>query len=126
MKGLIFVFLVCVCVTGILVTADENLVALHKSNSSQYNPDCLASGCHDTFLEGENSSDPSVPAIHHRMIVYVPGYNPQRGVSSATCQQCHRSVDLINKSAAALLKNVSPQNCVVCHSGSGPGKKLFM
>lgn len=130
MKKHIIVILACVCLIGAVVVAeilvtDQNVVALHLSTSSQYNPDCLASGCHDTLLQEEKSLDPRVQAIHQRMIPYVPGYNPRKGVSSTTCRHCHRSVDLINKSAAALLKNVSPQNCVVCHTAAGPGIPLF-
>lgn len=130
MKRLIFVLLACFCVTGVIVVAnnvvaDQNMVALHKSTSPQYNPNCLTNGCHDKLLQEEKSLDPRVETIHHRMIPYVPGYNPRKGASSATCRHCHRSVDLINKSAAALLKNVSPQNCAVCHTAAGPGKELY-
>lgn len=129
MKGLIFVLMVCFCVTGIIVLADivladQNMVALHKSTSRQYNPNCLTSGCHSTLLQDETSLDPRVNAIHNRMTPYVPGYNPRKGASSETCRHCHRSVDLINRSAANLMKNVSPQNCAVCHT-AGPGKKLY-
>ncbi len=130
MKKFIFGLLVCFCVTGVIVvagivTSDQNLVALHKSTSSQYKPECLTSGCHDMLLQDEKSLDPRVESIHQRMIPYVPGYNPRKGTSSETCRHCHRSVDLINKSAGALSKNVSPQNCAVCHTAAGPGKELY-
>ncbi|MFQ6092810.1 MAG: hypothetical protein ACE5OR_09030 [bacterium] len=130
MKKFIFIMLAGLLMMGAVVVAgivlaDQNLVALHDSASSQYNPDCLTVGCHDTLLKEEKSLDPRVPAIHTKMIPYVPGYNPRKGVSSATCLHCHRSVDLINKSASALRKNVSPQICVVCHTSAGPGKALY-
>lgn len=130
MKRIIFVFLACLCLAGIyvvadLVVSDQNLVALHKSTSSQYNPDCLASACHDTLMQDEKSLSPQVESIHQKMVPYMPGYNPRKDPTSATCRHCHRSVDLINNSAAALRQNVSPQNCAVCHSFSGPGILLF-
>ncbi len=130
MKRIIFVLLACSFLTGLFVLADlalsdQNMIALHKSTSDQYNSDCLASGCHDTLLQNETSQSPQIEAIHQKMIPYMPGYNPRKGPNSATCRHCHRSVDLINKSAATLRKNVSPQNCAVCHSFSGPGILLF-
>ena len=125
MKRLIFILLACFCVLGAIVIADQNMVALHLSSSPQYNPDCLASGCHDTLLQNERTLDSGFVASHHRMIPYMPGYNPAKGADNDSCRNCHRSVDLINASAANLLKNVSPQNCVVCHSTAGPGKPLY-
>lgn len=130
MRRIIFVLFACLCLTGVLVVADlvtsnQNLIALHKSTSSQYNPDCLASGCHDTLQQNEKSLSPQIESIHQRMIPYMPGYNPRKGPNSATCQHCHRSVNLIDNSAAALRQNVSPQNCAVCHTFSGPGILLF-
>ena len=125
MKGLIFILLACLCVTVVIITADQNLVALHKSDSPQYQPDCLTSACHDTLLQDEQSLDPRVEAIHQRMIPYMPGYNPRKGPDSASCRHCHRSVDLLTQSSAGLMKNVSPQNCVVCHMASGPGIQLY-
>jgi hypothetical protein len=125
MKGLILALLVCFCVTGVIVLADQNLVALHLSTSPQYDSDCLATGCHDTLLQDERSLDSRIVGIHQRMIPYVPGYNPRKGASSSTCRHCHRSVDLINKSAGTLRKNVSAQVCVVCHTSSGPGIPLY-
>ncbi len=130
MKRIIFVLLASLCFAGIVVLADialedQNLVALHKSTSSQYNPDCLTSACHDTLMQDEKSLSPQVESIHQKMVPYMPGYNPRKGASSGTCRHCHRSVDLINNSAAALRQNVSPQNCAVCHSFSGPGILLF-
>jgi hypothetical protein len=120
-----FVCLVTVFITADIAAADQNLVAMHKSSSSQYNPNCLTNGCHDRMLGDEQSLDPRFAAIHTRMIPYVPGYNPRKGVSDSTCRHCHRSVDLISKSASTLRKNVSPQICVVCHTVAGPGILLF-
>jgi hypothetical protein len=130
MRKFIFVMLACLSMASIIVVADiaqsdQNLVALHNSASSQYDPDCLTSGCHDTLLQDEKSLDPRLPAIHLAMIPYVPGYNPRKGVSNSTCLHCHRSVDLINKSAAALLKNVSPQSCALCHTKAGPAVPIY-
>jgi hypothetical protein len=130
MKRIIFLIVVSVCLVAVFITADfaaaqENLVAMHKSTSSQFNPNCLAIGCHDRMLDDEQSLDPRFAAIHNKMIPYVPGYNPRKGVSDTTCRHCHRSVDLISKSASTLQKNVSPQICVVCHTVAGPGILLF-
>ncbi len=130
MKGLIFLLMVFVCLAAVIIRADvageeENLVAMHRSSSSQYNPDCLLSSCHDRMMDDEQSLDPRIAAIHKKMIPYVPGYNPRKGVSSTTCRHCHRSVDLISKSASSLRKNVSPQICVVCHTVAGPGILLY-
>jgi len=125
MKGFLTALLVCGCITSLVLAADQNLVALHKSTSPQYNPNCLTSGCHDQLMASETSLDPRVPGIHQKMVPYVPGYNPRKGVTDATCRHCHRSVDLLQKSAAALRKNVSPQNCAVCHTAAGPGKPLY-
>ncbi len=130
MRRIIFVLLACLFLAGIFVVADivledQNLIALHKNTSRQYNPDCLTGGCHDTLLQDEKSLSPQWESIHQRMVPYMPGYNPRKGPSSSTCRHCHRSVDLIDNSAGALGKNVSPQNCAVCHSFSGPGILLF-
>jgi hypothetical protein len=105
MRKFIFVMLTCLCTASIIVVAG---IAVS-----------------DTLLQDERSLDPRFPAIHLAMIPYVPGYNPRKGVSNSTCLHCHRSVDLINKSSAALLKNVSPQSCALCHTKAGPAVALY-
>ena len=56
MKGLIFLLMVFVCLAAVIIRVDvageeENLVAMHRSSSSQYNPDCLLSSCHDRMMD---------------------------------------------------------------------------
>ena len=117
--------LIMVIIGASSLLADLNMVALHKSDSSQYNPNCLLNTCHANFLNREKSKDPRIEAIHTKMIPYIPGYNPRKGINNNICRHCHRSVNLLNKSAAALRKNVSPLICAVCHSITGPGIPLY-
>lgn len=107
-----------------LKTADEgpNLLAMHDSESPQYNGDCLS--CHAGVLE-ESTRDPRVLSFHQAMMPYTPGYNPAHGPNNEVCVQCHRFVDLEMDSAGALRKQVDPALCALCHGPSGPGPQFY-
>jgi len=103
-------------------SAPPNLVAIHDSSSPGYNKDCLS--CHSTILT-DTSLDPRIQAVHQRMIVFTPGFNPRHGVTNAVCVQCHRATDTVDGSAAGLRVQVDRQLCAMCHGPSGPGPVYY-
>jgi hypothetical protein len=49
----------------------KNIIAIHDSNSSQYNKDCL--DCHADILSAQ-SLDPSISNVHVAMFDFAAGY----------------------------------------------------
>jgi hypothetical protein len=100
--------------------ADVNIIALHDSNSNQYDKHCL--DCHADVLS-QQSLDPSIPTVHVAMIPLVPGEeNEER------CAFCHRSVDLVQgvqESNGTLRKHVDADICRLCHGPDGPGETFY-
>lgn len=93
-----------------------NFLAIHDANSPSYDPQCGA--CHVDKTR-EVTIAPGIPSFHslkNRMF-------SRRGRSS--CTVCHTGADLVDHSAAALRKQVSPELCAQCHGALGTGGKLF-
>lgn len=106
-----------------IIRSNANLIALHDAKSRQYNPNCLASGCHaDIFNRTVGNSSIRPP---HSLV-------ERMGLPATGCQICHQSTDIVRGirgergNAAKLGKNVDPEfRCYPCHGSLGPGKQLY-
>jgi cytochrome c553 len=96
----------------------KNIIAIHDSNSSQYNKDCL--DCHADILSAQ-SLDPSISNVHVAMFDFAAG----KPGDDKQCIWCHRTVDLAQgtqsteKSRGNLRRQVDVTLCTLCH-GSPP------
>jgi len=95
-----------------------DLIGLHKDAVSLPSSACI--GCHGNKTSGatdpnlgteEKTFNPNIPSVHARHLD-----NPLLGLE---CNTCHKSVDLVEGSAAHLRKQVSVNTCRTCH------QKLF-
>lgn len=94
-----------------------NFLSIHDAESPQYNNDC--GSCHadktrDVFLA---KGIPSFHTLKNNLF--------SAGGRTNSCTVCHTGADLIDESAAALRKQVSPSFCGQCHGSLGTGKRLF-
>jgi hypothetical protein len=105
-------FLLFVAVAG---AAEKNLVALHKDASKLNNKECLS--CHAAIMKATSLNKKY--KTFHRLHLESKLETPKK------CSECHKSVDVINGSAAALRKQVDPQICAGCHSGGVKGAKVL-
>ena len=94
-----------------------NLYALHDSSSDQYRDDCLS--CHSDILT-EESLDGSVPTAHNAMLPNTPGETTQ-----SKCVYCHTTVDLMQRSAGNIRRQVSVTTCDLCHGPDGPSTRQY-
>ena len=99
------------------------LIALHDAKSRQFQPNCLASGCHADIFN-RTSLNSSIPPAHNLV--------ERMGIPAAQCSFCHQSTEIIRGirggrgNAARLGKNVDPETrCYPCHGPYGPAKKLY-
>lgn len=106
---------------GTLDMAIKNVFAIHNSESSGYDEDCIK--CHGNMI-GE-SLDESIPTAHRAMFPYVPGYKASKGVTNSSCIYCHDSVDVENSSAGNIRKSVAAKTCTGCHGPSGASEKQY-
>jgi NAD-dependent SIR2 family protein deacetylase len=95
--------------------AEKNLVELHKNAGKLTKKECFA--CHAGILK-ETSLDKKYKTLHRVHLESKKG-------TPKNCVDCHQSVDLRERSAAALRKQVDPQICAGCHSGSVKGAKVL-
>lgn len=101
----------------------ENVIALHDSDSPQYNDRCT--DCHAEVLAAQ-SFDPAIPAAHVAMRPFTPGEE-----DNDTCVWCHRTVNLVQGTQTAgalqgnLRKQVNMTLCTVCHGPFGPAPQFF-
>ena len=92
----------------------KNIIAIHDSNSSQYNKDCL--DCHADILSAQ-SLDPSISNVHVAMFDFAAG----KPGDDKQCIWCHRTVDLAQgtqskeKSRGNLRRQVDVTLCTLCH-----------
>ena len=100
------------------------LTALHDAKSKQYNPDCLAAGCH-ADIYNRTSLNSTIPRAHNLV-------QPQMRIPGRVCTFCHESTEIVQGirgergNAGKLGKNVDPERrCALCHDSDGPGKKLY-
>jgi len=97
--------------------ATWDFAAIHRSDHSSYDPDCLK--CHGTMLD-EKTLDSSVVGPHTAMIPRFLGVADEGKPSNATCTGCHATTDLAEHSAADLRRQVYVSWCWGCHKASGP------
>lgn len=93
----------------------ENLVEFHKNAGKTGSKECL--NCHEAVMEGVTARKEF--KVYHRVHLESKLMTPKN------CTECHWSVDLRDKSAAALRRQVDPQLCTGCHSGGVKGAKTF-
>jgi len=79
----------------------RNLIALHNSSSPQYDNNCTS--CHGK-RDNEKSLDPQIPRVHTSHIA-----------KEIACTHCHKTVDLIEGSAANIRRQVNVEICIECH-----------
>ncbi len=107
----------------VIVRSAANLIALHDTKSKQYNPNCLAAGCHADIFNRTTSNSAIAPA-HNRV--------DRMGLVATQCRFCHESTEIAlsiqgeRGNAAKLGKNVDAEfRCYPCHGVAGPAKKLY-
>jgi len=94
--------------------AGQNLTEFHLNSGKQNVSLCIA--CHGDKSTGTATYDLNVADPH----------NIHAEETALTCIDCHKSVDLMQKSGAQLRHQVATEICARCHSGSGPGAQLFL
>ncbi len=95
--------------------AEKNLLELHKNAGKLTKKECLA--CHSGIIK-ETSLNAKYKTFH-RVHLESKKETPKN------CADCHQSIDLRNRSGAALRKQVDPQICSGCHSGGVQGAKVL-
>ncbi|GAB4325433.1 MAG: hypothetical protein Kow0059_21440 [Candidatus Sumerlaeia bacterium] len=98
----------------------EQVLALHQNSSSFEKAECVK--CHGPKWDEHAPGDESILSAHSRMLrVQFPASAEE--VTADACRQCHKTVDLLEFSAAHLRKQVfvdqptfQGQSCVSCHS----------
>lgn len=106
-----------------IIRSTANLIALHNAKSKQYNPNCLAAGCHADIFNRTTLGRSITPP--HNLV-------ERMGIPAAQCQFCHESTEIARGirgergNAAKLGKQVDPEfRCYPCHGVAGPAKKLY-
>jgi hypothetical protein len=114
MKKLLIVGLVLFFAPAVM-SAERNLIELHKNTGSRGNKECLA--CHGKIKTDEplNKKFKTFHRVHLESKLETP----------KNCSECHQSVDLKDGSGASLRKQVDPQICAGCHSGGVKGAKVL-
>lgn len=103
-------------------TSLQNFIAIHDSNSPQYNRNC--SNCHSEIHTRETLNS-SIPDAHVAMLPFAPGEGDNK------CTWCHRSVDLVEAAGSpkvtgnTIRKRIDPRLCTLCHGPSGPGERFY-
>ncbi|MFQ5868006.1 MAG: cytochrome c3 family protein [bacterium] len=82
-----------------------NYISLHDSSSPDYNPNCIS--CHGK-MTSETTLDPQIESAHTLHLTSK--------LLNFGCTTCHQNVDLTEKSAASLRKQVDTELCTTCHS----------
>ncbi|HEY6006246.1 MAG TPA: hypothetical protein VIV57_25425, partial [Anaeromyxobacter sp.] len=106
------VFLLSASAAG---TSEKNLVELHKNAGKMAKKECLA--CHTGIMK-ETSLNKNYKTFHR---VHLESKKD----APKNCAACHQSIDLRNRSGAALRKQVDPQICAGCHRGGVKGAKVL-
>jgi hypothetical protein len=94
-----------------------NYLAIHDPESPQYDDNCAP--CHVDKTRNVSLA-PGVPSFHSMKYIQFGGDQVPKN-----CTYCHWGADLIHASQWALRKDVNPDFCNICHSASGPAKRLF-
>ncbi len=106
---------VLLCVPAVAIGAETNLIELHKNPGTAANKECLS--CHQDIVK-QTTLNKNIKTFH-RLHLESKRDTPKQ------CTDCHASVDLRRRSAAALRKQVDPQLCAGCHSGGLKGAKTL-
>ena len=101
---LLITLLVVVSLGAAAATQSANLVGLHK-NAKANAGKCVS--CHSDIPK-QKSDDPKVKAFHPLHL--------DSPLLKLACVDCHKSVDLREKSGAKVRKQVDPGICSSCHS----------
>jgi hypothetical protein len=80
-------------------------ISLHDSSSPDYNPNCIS--CHGK-MTSETTLDPKIETAHTLHLTSK--------LLILECTTCHQNVDLTERSAASLRKQVEVELCRNCHS----------
>ncbi|MBI4875656.1 MAG: hypothetical protein HY822_13565 [Acidobacteria bacterium] len=95
-----------------------NFLAMHNPDSARYRGDCGT--CHLDKIRN-TSLAPNIKSFHAMKVeLFLGNEHPE-----LACRVCHKGADLIEFSQAALRKQSSPDTCALCHTRSGPGKRLY-
>ena len=98
------------------MAGEKNLVDLHKEAGKSSNKECLA--CHAKIKN-------DVP-LNQKLKTFHRIHLESKRDTPKNCTDCHQSIDLRERSAASLKKQVDPQICAGCHSaGAKDAKNLF-
>ncbi len=88
-----------------------DIIAFHQDLTKVASDQCVR--CHGNKAE-EKSLNPDIDTPH---VIHIQ--------IMSECNLCHKKVDLLEGSAAALRKQVDPQVCNGCHGPSGSGPQLY-
>ncbi len=88
-----------------------DLIPLHQDLTKVATTRCVS--CHGNKAE-EKSLNPDIKTPHS---IHIPVLKE--------CNGCHKKADLLEKSAAALRRQVDPQVCSGCHGPGGPAPQLY-
>ncbi|MBI4013193.1 MAG: hypothetical protein HY359_12825 [Candidatus Rokubacteria bacterium] len=99
-----------------------DLAAIHTAGASQFDGACL--GCHGDIMTRKTAS-PKFKEAHAAMIPFLPDYDPKVGVTNATCQSCHTTVDVVQHSGMQIRKNADVASCTACHGRTGMASRKF-
>ncbi len=89
----------------------SDIIELHSDLTQVATADCVQ--CHGDKSQ-EESLDPSIDTPH---AIHIPMLED--------CSYCHKSADLLEGSAASLMKQVSADICAGCHGPGGSAPQLF-
>ncbi len=89
-----------------------DIIELHSDLTQVATAECVE--CHGDKSQ-EQSLDPDIDSPH---VTHMPILKD--------CNVCHKSADLLQGSAASLMKQVSAEEvCAQCHGPGGPGRQLY-
>ena len=101
---------------------DWNLVAMHDDSSSSFNSDCIS--CHGNMLH-ETTLSEDVGGVHLVKMPWLLQTSGQAEINNQLCLHCHPTVDLLEKSAGNIRRQVDVDICRGCHTSAGPGRELY-
>lgn len=89
-----------------------DIIELHSDLTQVATADCVE--CHGDKSQ-EQGLDPDIDTPH---VIHIPMLKD--------CNYCHKSADLLQGSAAGLMKQVSVEEiCAQCHGPAGPARQLY-
>lgn len=97
------------------IAVEKNLIDLHKNAGKMSNKECLA--CHSNIKK-------DVP-LNKNFKMFHRVHLESKLATPKNCADCHSSIDLRERSASTLRKQVDPQICAGCHSGGMKGAKVL-